>query len=255
MERAATQGVASAQSDLGVMYQYGIGVTQSDVEAVKWFERAAQQGNAPAETNLGFMYAKGRGIKKDSSQAVTWTRKAADQGYAVAQMNLGTMYREGDGVQADLVEAAKWLELAAKQDSQEAEFLLGITYLAESPPTNDGKAIEWLQRASRRGEAKAKTLLDMLTRDSVGSDPNLSLSQLRTGADQGRPDAQRKLGSFLILAQDSTSAYMWLTIAADRGDEQSKKLLKLLPGAGMIDKKQIDEAKRRAKDWEKDHRH
>ena len=43
------------------MYAEGRGVPQDDTEAVKWYRRAADQGNAYAQFNLGVMYADGPG--------------------------------------------------------------------------------------------------------------------------------------------------------------------------------------------------
>lgn len=44
----AEQGDATAQNNLGVMYEYGLGVPKDDAEAVKWYRMAAEQGNALA---------------------------------------------------------------------------------------------------------------------------------------------------------------------------------------------------------------
>ena len=55
-------------------------------QAVVWFRKAAEQGDAVAQTNLGFTYAEGKGIAKDEAQAVAWYRKAAEQGYADSQL-------------------------------------------------------------------------------------------------------------------------------------------------------------------------
>jgi TPR repeat protein len=63
--KAAEQGHASAQSNLGYMYDNGEGVPEDDVEAVKWFRKAADQGNASAQYYLGVMYANGRGVPED----------------------------------------------------------------------------------------------------------------------------------------------------------------------------------------------
>ena len=54
--------------------------------------KAADQGNAKAQSNLGVMYYIGEGVPKDDTQAVYWYKKAADQGLADAQYNLGFMY-------------------------------------------------------------------------------------------------------------------------------------------------------------------
>ena len=49
----ANQGDASAQYNLGVLYQQGQGVPQDYAEAVKWYRKAADQGDASAQYNLG----------------------------------------------------------------------------------------------------------------------------------------------------------------------------------------------------------
>jgi TPR repeat protein len=70
------------------MYENGYGVTKDDTEAVKWFRKAAEQGNATGQYNLGIMYENGYGVTKDYSEAVKWYRKAAEQGYENAKSAL-----------------------------------------------------------------------------------------------------------------------------------------------------------------------
>ena len=41
------------------MYDRGEGVPENDAEAVKWYRKAAEQGLADAQHNLGMMYDKG----------------------------------------------------------------------------------------------------------------------------------------------------------------------------------------------------
>ncbi len=76
----AEQGDAGAQFRLGVMYDEGRGVPQSDAQAAEWYRKAAEQGNAVAQRFLGDMYAEGRGVPQSDAQAVEWYRKAAEQG-------------------------------------------------------------------------------------------------------------------------------------------------------------------------------
>jgi uncharacterized protein len=109
----AEHGDASAQSNLGVMYEQGRGVAQNYREAMKWFRLAALQGNASAQSNLGVMYYKGQGIAQDYVEAMKWYRMAAEQRNLEAQFNLGVMYGEGRGVAQDRVRAHMWFNLAA----------------------------------------------------------------------------------------------------------------------------------------------
>ena len=115
----AEQGDASAQSNLGVMYEQGRGVAQNYREAMRWFRLAAMQGDASAQSNLGVMYFKGQGIAQDFREAMRWYWLGAGQGNAEAQFNLGVMYEQGRGVPQDLLRAHMWFNLAASQSSDE----------------------------------------------------------------------------------------------------------------------------------------
>ena len=104
----AEQGIARAQSNLGLMYRQGHGVPQDDKTAVKWYTLAAEQGYATAQYNLGWMYDTGRGVPQDDKTAVKWYRLAAEQEDAGAQTGLGAMYATGRGVIQDNVYAHMW---------------------------------------------------------------------------------------------------------------------------------------------------
>ena len=80
----AEQGDATAQCNLGIMYEFGKGVAQDDAEAVKWYRLAAEQGDAHGQYSLGLMYELGRGVAQDYAEAMRWYRQAADQGYKPA---------------------------------------------------------------------------------------------------------------------------------------------------------------------------
>ena len=65
---------------------------QDYAAAVSWYRKAADQGDANAQYNLGIMYDNGQGVPQDYAAAAAWYRKAADQGDARGQSNLGLMY-------------------------------------------------------------------------------------------------------------------------------------------------------------------
>ena len=113
--KAAEQGDAVAQCNLGVMYTTGQGVSQNYTEAVKWCRKAADQGDAQAQCILGVCYDNGLGVPQSYTEAVKWFHKAAEQGYAAAQYNLGVCYESGQGVPQDYTEAVKWYRKAAEQ--------------------------------------------------------------------------------------------------------------------------------------------
>ena len=110
--RAAGQGYAKAQTNLGYMYAKGDGVKKDDAAAFQWFQKAALQGDLYAERNVGARYAKGIGVPQDYLEAALWLRKAAEQGDAGSQMALASMYAAGIGVQRDRAMALAWYLVA-----------------------------------------------------------------------------------------------------------------------------------------------
>jgi len=92
--KAAEQGRAAAQYNLGVYYLNGHGVAKDEVEAAKWCLKAAEQGHAAAQYNLGVHYENGRGVAKDEDEAAKWYRKAAEQGDEEAVIKLRQLNRE-----------------------------------------------------------------------------------------------------------------------------------------------------------------
>ena len=113
--KAAEQGYAGGQFNLGWCYEHGHGVRQDKAKAAKWYRMAAEQGYAEAQFNLGNRYFNGDGVRQAKAEAVKWFRLAAEQGYANAQNNLGVCYKNGHGVRQDKAEAAKWYRKAAEQ--------------------------------------------------------------------------------------------------------------------------------------------
>ena len=85
---------------------------------MQWYRKAAKQGDAEAQYNLGGMYVQGRGVRQDDAQAVQWYRKAAEQGQAEAQYNLGVMYEEGQGVSTNRKVAKEWFGKACDNGKQ-----------------------------------------------------------------------------------------------------------------------------------------
>lgn len=101
----AQKGDAHSQYVLGMRYA--------------WYRKAALQGNANAQNNLGWMYYEGLGVHRDYAQALEWYRKAAQQGNATAQHNLGVMYDEGKGVRQNTATAKEWFGQACDNGLQE----------------------------------------------------------------------------------------------------------------------------------------
>ena len=88
--------------------------------ALREWTSLAEQGDATAQINLGVMYEDGIGIPKDLKIAVKWYKIAAEQGDARAQVNLGLMYAQGFGVIPDKLYAYMWFNLASSTGDEDA---------------------------------------------------------------------------------------------------------------------------------------
>ena len=113
----------------------GDGVEENEREATYWWTKAAEQGHAPSQFNLGNNYYSGTGVEKDYAQAARWFRKAAQHAHEginihlcdyhdtaevkagiiaainAAFINLGRCYGKGHGVEKDYVEAYAYYNL------------------------------------------------------------------------------------------------------------------------------------------------
>ena len=86
------------------------GVEEDLKEAFKLYEKAAKQGLATAQYRLGRCYNSGEGVKKDLGKAFIWYEKAAEQGHEAARFSVRMAYCYGWGVEKDPEEAKKWYE-------------------------------------------------------------------------------------------------------------------------------------------------
>jgi hypothetical protein len=59
--------------------------------AAGWYRKAAEQGYADGQFNLGWCYENGRGVPRDLDEARRWYRKAAAQGHADARKRLAEL--------------------------------------------------------------------------------------------------------------------------------------------------------------------
>jgi uncharacterized protein len=73
----------------------------------------AERGSPVAQTYLGYMYQYGLGVPRDYVIATSWLHQAAEQGEPTGQFLLGLLFDKGYGVPQDWVEAEVWLDLAA----------------------------------------------------------------------------------------------------------------------------------------------
>ena len=190
IKKAAEEGRANWQCNLGVCYFYGEGVEKNLSEASKWYKKAAEQGNAKAQFNLGLGYFKGEGVPQDYGEAMHWFGKASEQGDADAQLHvawcledmqapqndvfvackraaemgnaeaqchLGFWYSEGKhGLEKNVAESSRWFMEAAKRGNDVAQFQMGLRYETGAGVKKNAKeAAKWYMRAASKNNVVA----------------------------------------------------------------------------------------------------
>ena len=108
LRQAAEQGDASAQYNLGVMYDLGEGVPEDDREAVKWYRLAAEQGIAGSQFKLGVWLA--RDCLQEMQDA---DRQLREQ--TIEALRRGRIPNLSARNKCDFVEAHAWLLVAGAQ--------------------------------------------------------------------------------------------------------------------------------------------
>jgi uncharacterized protein len=73
----AQQGERQAQTQVGELYERGIGSVPDYATAAQWYQRAAEQGDTRAIVNLGSLYERGLGVPRDPEQAARLFRRAS----------------------------------------------------------------------------------------------------------------------------------------------------------------------------------
>jgi TPR repeat protein len=98
--KAAEQGFATAQNNLGMLHLNGKGTARDFQQAYRWFEKAAAQGDGWGLNNQAGMLEMGWGVPQDRQGALALYGRAAEAGIAVARDNQARLAAQLDGNKA-----------------------------------------------------------------------------------------------------------------------------------------------------------
>lgn len=182
-ERAAKSAHPPSLYQLGLMHQYGEGVTADPAKAAEYFLATLDGGydisgrdsnilvdggsiESAARTSLAYLYWQGLGIQEDKARAAELYRDAATYGNYVAQHNLGLSYFHGIGVALDRQTALEWLTRSANQRYQPAQISLGHFYNnGIAVPRDVDKALEWYRKAAKQGNEEGARQVALITKE------------------------------------------------------------------------------------------
>ena len=155
--------VVMDQDGFLVLTDLGRGVAEDKEQAAALYRRAAEQGYAYAQCNLGFCCLHGIGVEKDETEAVAWLERAAEQGHPRALYLLGDCRWNGRGTAQNDEGAAECFRRAAERDFPPAVTALGrCCALGRGVPLDREKAAECYRRAASLGDRDAVRALQEL---------------------------------------------------------------------------------------------
>lgn len=262
LERAADQGLATAQATLGMIYFTGIGVPRDPKEAISWCSKAARARLPLGMFYLGMAYSSGDGIPRNNDFSNRWIRAAADKGLVMAQLTLGMKLSLGDGIERNLDHGVQWLRQAANAGSSEAalqlrrfeNLLVKTPKRSSSIPDNEKQAVSRLAQDSTLPKSKNKTAqasprvpmprkitttpstdpvemaLELLAIDNNEAAARKMLKEI---AGQGRSDALRELGLLHYKRQEFEKARENFLKAALDKDPQSIRYVGIMHFLGQ----------------------
>ena len=168
-------------------------------EAVRCYRKAAEQGHAASQCELGYCIEHELGVpysEWNEKAAAGWYLKAAEQGWFYAQWNLGRCYESGIGFPQNQEEALKWYRKAAEQGWDCAQWDLGRCYEAGiGCPQNQEEALKWYRKAAEQGHQSAQNRLEELSKDDIAKEKAEAERIAKEQAEQARQAEQRRLAA------------------------------------------------------------
>ena len=184
-EKAAAQGLAKAQYNLGAMYRDEL---NNFPIALSWFEKAAAQGDLDAQNSIGYIYENASGGKPPRLYIFDENGKNIDpelpnieaQFARFDKMSLPLedyprsvypLSEYGQGVEPDIQKAIEWYQKAASQGHAQAQTNLAYFYLLGIGIEKDEqKAFTLYQQAANQQLPAAIKTLGFLYMQGLGTE-------------------------------------------------------------------------------------
>ena len=239
------------------------GVTEYD-KAVKWYSALAEKGHAASCNNLGILYEYGHGVSIDKEKAAELYLKAANGGSTVAMANIATQLINGVGVDVNLEQAVYWYEQGFQKGSLKCGFDLADEYISGNHLEKDvPKGVEILTKiidlphsSEDEKEYYVKALMSLADlyyygkEDGIEEDNEQAYHLYRRAAEEGEAKAYDRLGVMYefgyFVAIDINQAIYWYRLAAEKENKHAIKRLEEIdpdwvPGPPVAPSDDIDE--------------
>ena len=230
---SAQNDYVDAMYELGLCYFNGTGTQQDKPQAAEWFYKAALEGHRPSAEMLDKYILEQDGLFSATPIAVAWLQKRAQQGVKEAQNKLEDYYLSDNGLENNADEAIATLNKRAQLGDVDSQTKLGKCYLfGTGVRKNCDTGVKWLYKAACNNYQPAVDILDQYTLNSGMQTPEFSIKWIsqRAKNDNYLP-AQIYLGSYYLDDPFSSESFnpsegiRWLEQAAEQGSPEAQKRL------------------------------
>uniref|UniRef100_A0A0G4F4T3 Uncharacterized protein n=1 Tax=Chromera velia CCMP2878 TaxID=1169474 RepID=A0A0G4F4T3_9ALVE len=239
---AADMGNTAAQFNLGICYEFGLGVSTPDSDAAcRLYEAAANKGHVRAGASLGYllyrMAAQAGSPQEHFVEAAKWLRKASEDGDGEAAYYLGQMHEGGNGVGRDLLQAYGQYVKAAERGWLKAHARIGALLLQGGGglgTPNPKKAVQHFRVAAQQNDPEGLNSLGLCFQEGLAledgrADFQQAAECFERAVEGGDVGAMHNLANLyekgLGVVQSSSRAHRLLEEAAARGNVQARTSL------------------------------
>lgn len=230
LKKAGEQGCPLGDFELGYYYFHLAAEgaeEQAETElekAIACFNRSSKAGLVEGDLALGELYMD---LEKDA-KAEPFFKKAADAGSSDGVLGLGLIALGAERFK----EAKKLLKQAMEQGNAAAAFHLGSVFI--SIDNDQKRGIEYFEKSADAGYLDASFELGLLYYEGevLTQDYPRAIELFKLAAIEDHPDAQFYLGSMYLeglgTEKNSEEAVIWLSKAAESGDEDAADILEMI---------------------------
>ena len=281
-QKAALKGYACAQYNLGICYSNGVGVEKSNSKAREWYNRATAQYNEQAIENLRLL-----DLLEEKAKAKEEKKKSGEKKAKKEEQNKTQVPKESESSTSTNFDDNQEIEIKDTKDLEIVPWIddapknvttMTLNRLRQKVKKKKVWAIQELGTRYKYGRGGAEISLDKAidnykkgvilgfprsmnvmgymydNGEGVSQNHKLAFEHYQMGAFKGFDVAQYNLGECYhygrYVKQSNTKAREWYNRAANQGDKDAAKKLKLLDEAESVpkEKKAATEEKAEAKE-------
>ena len=219
----AEQGDATAQYQLGNIFQQGWYEQQADLdEALRWYQAAADQDHRDACFNVALLALRilpNQNQSPRTDQGLQALEKAAHLGDMEALTFLGDVLITGEGaVPMDAERGARCLEQAGESEPRALRILAAHLMNGDRLPADPKRANQLFKLAAEAGDPEAMFQLGVSLHTGRGASPQPEVARklFRKAAEQGHGEAMVNFAVGLF-DEDPETATEWILRSAEQG--------------------------------------